>query len=228
MDVQKENQTLSAQVSELQRQVKSLQTAPTSSSQGTTVEVAVRAAVEEAVSEAAQVEQKKLKLRLTRLPAGVRSQADADALVTELMQVLQVSVQPVSVTLHKVSYSAVAAGKAPAVDKTGSISVSVGSIQDKIDILLARKKLQSCDKFRSMGVNEDLTKKQQALKSAAWPAFKAARAEGKRAYFKAEKLMINGEAYTLPTPAPSPTSSAAVAAAAPVGTPTSLPASNTT
>ena len=186
----------------------------------------MRAAVE-AVSEAAQVEQKKLNPRLTRLPAGVRSQADADALVIELLQALQVTVQPVKVTLHKASYSAVTAGSAPAADKTGSILVSVGCKQDKLDILKARKNLQSSDKFRSMGVNEDLTKKQQALKSAAWPAFKAARAEGKRAYFKAEKLIINGKDYILHTPAPSPASSSA-AAATPAGTPTTLPASNTT
>ena len=53
-----------------------------------------------------------------------------------------------------------------------------------------------------MGVNEDLTKKQQAAKSAAWPAFLAARAQNKRTSWRAEQLFIDGEQHQLGLLAP--------------------------
>ena len=195
-DTRAENEKLSAKVSALDAELKALRSEQCTTTQSPSVDT-VQTAVEVAVREAAEIERRKLNLRITRLPAGIDSQEDATELVNELQNALGVNwaVQTTRVTLLKPSYSAVAASNTPASNKTGSILFSVGSVQEELEILKARRKLQDSDKFRAVGVNEDLTKKQQAEKSAAWPDFKAARAAGKRASFHGSRLFINGEAF---------------------------------
>lgn len=180
------------------------------------VDAAVKAAVDavaEAQKEANELEARKLKLRVTRVPADVQSASAAATLVTDLMSALGVVVEPSLVMLRKPSFSAVAAGTTPAANRTSSISFSVKDEQEKLDILKARKRLRESDRFRTVGVNEDLTKKQQEAKSAAWPAFLAAKQANKRAYWKGGELMIDGKTYQPPPPntkrPPSPSATAA-------------------
>lgn len=169
-----------------------------------TVETAVKAAVD-AVTEVSDVEKRKLNLRLTRLPAAVDSQADAEKLVDELLSTLDVKATVDRVTFFplKASYASVTAGKTPAADKTGSVLVCVADAQGRDRILKARGKLRTSDRLSKMGVNEDLTRKQQAAKSAAWPAFMAARQQKRRTFWQAETLFVDGMAHHPPPPSPS-------------------------
>jgi hypothetical protein len=43
-----------------------------------------------------------------------------------------------------------------------------------------------------LGLDEDLTPTQQARKSELWPLFKEAKAAGKRAFWRAVKLFVDG------------------------------------
>lgn len=136
---------------------------------------------------------------LMRLMMSCYRMAGADVLVDELLKNLDCAdVQVESIEYHSVkrSYAAAAGGRGPASDKTGSILVTVGSVQEKGSLLRARKRLKDSCRLSSMGVNEDLTQKQQEAKSAAWPAYQAARREGKRAFWKADKLIVDGCEYT--------------------------------
>ena len=156
---------------------------------------AVKAAVQ-AVADASELEKRKLKLRIARLPPEVKSQTDAERMVPELLDALHCSpvVEKVSF-IPPSTYAAVTSGAAPSPNKTGSILVDMGTVQDKLWVLKSRKHLRDSQRFRSTGVNEDLTKRQQEAKNAAWPAFKQARQQGKRAYWQADRLFVDGESY---------------------------------
>ena len=173
----------------------------------------VRAAVE-AVTDAGQREQKKLNLRLTRLPADVQSQSEAESMVSQLMQALDVNVEPSSVTFHRPSYSAVASS-ASAPEKASAVLVTLRCMQEKVAVLRARGRLRNSERFSNTGVNEDLTKLEQTAKSAAWPAFLAARREGKRTSWRAGTLLIEGVPHQPPVCPVAPPTPASVSAPAP-------------
>lgn len=162
---------------------------------------AMQAAFAQAAADAAEIEEKKLKLRLTRLPDNVKSQTDAEALVPMLMEALDVDVVATKVTYIRPSFKAAlttSAGTSSA--KTGAVLVTVGSVQAKSTILMARKRLKDSQRFAKMGVEEDLTKMQQEAKNLAWPAFVAAKKRGDMASWRAEKLYIGGHLYSgIPT-----------------------------
>ena len=177
------------------------------------LQAAAEKAAVQAVADASELEKRKLKLRITRLPPEVKSQTDAERMVPELLDALHCSpvVEKVSF-IPPSTYAAVTSGAAPSPNKTGSILVDMGTVQDKLWVLKLRKHLRDSQRFRSTGVNEDLTKRQQEAKNAAWPAFKQARQQGKRAYWQADRLFVDGEPYcpspvvhTSPVPNATPT-----------------------
>lgn len=90
-----------------------------------------------------------------------------------------------------------------------------GREQDKEAALKARSKLRN--KF-TVGIDEDLTKKQQATKSAAWPAFLAARQENKRTFWRGGQLFINGQLHQPPVIQQAKAPATALSATAPVFT----------
>lgn len=197
---QKTNEELSlnlaastAKVNELQAQVHGSEGTSGGKQAAEMQAVLVQAAVT-ATADAAEMEQKKLNLRLNRLPETVKSQVDAEAMVPELMEALQVDVEVSKVTYlkpaAKPSYNAALTASSAPSARTGAVLVSVKSVQAKLEILKARKHLRDSPVFASVGVEEDLTKRQQELKNASWPAFVAARKAGKKAFWIAEKLVI--------------------------------------
>ena len=144
--LQQQNTALNLTISELHTQVHKLETSVHSADD----------AAATAATDAADVESRKCKLRLTRLPAEVQTQADAATFVGQLFSALEVQ-SPPSVTLYKPSFSEVAASNSTArTNKGGSIVLSCASVQDKITALKARGKLGNTS--FTVGIDEDLIK----------------------------------------------------------------------
>ena len=161
------------------------------------MQAAVVQADVEVAADAAEMEQKKVNLRLNRLPEAVKSQTDAEVMVPELMEALGVDVEATKITYIKPSYkAALTTSSTSSSVKTGAVLVSVGSVQAKLRVLMARKRLKDSDSFASMGVEEDLIKRQQDAKNQAWPAFVAAKKAGRKATWRAEKLFIDDSLHT--------------------------------
>lgn len=105
--------------------------------------------------------------------------------------------------------------------------VSVGSVQARTQVLKARKRLQNSALFATMGVEEDLTKRQQEAKNKAWPDFIKARKDGKKAFWRAGQLVVpeppttdsprlpRGDTSAAPARTNTPTPSPAAQSAAP-------------
>ena len=168
---QKSNEDLSlklaastAKVVELQAQVHGSVGTSTGIQTAEMQAVVVQAAVT-ATADAAEMEQKKLNMRLNRLPETVKSQADAEAMVPELMEALQVDIEVSQVTYlkpaAKPSFKAALTASSTPSARTGAVLVSVKSVQAKLEVLKARKHLKDSPVFASVGVEEDLTKRQQ-------------------------------------------------------------------
>ena len=68
----------------------------------------------------------------------------------------------------------------------GLVVVQFRTKEDKKAVFQAKGKLRG----NPVGVDDDLTQLQQKRKNAAWPAFKDARASGKKTQWRAEKLFI--------------------------------------
>ncbi len=84
-----------------------------------------------------------------------------------------------------------ALGKSEEADRPAGprpVLIEFHSAEDKLTVLRARRKLQGT----TWGLEEDLTPLQQSKKSAAWPAFMAARKAGRKATWRAERLFIEG------------------------------------
>ena len=80
------------------------------------------------------------------------------------------------------------------------VLVCFETVQDKHEVLKGRKNLRNSDEFKRVGLDDFLTKQQQEERSKHWPAFKAAKAAGESAYWRGEKLFINGSLHAPTTP----------------------------
>lgn len=113
-----------------------------------------------------------------------------DRVQAELVQgKLGLSVTVVSAVRQEVKKRSYAVGssKEPERDVPAPVLIEFATAEDRLTVLKARRKLQGT----RWGLEEDLTPLQQSKKRAAWPAFKEAKAAGKKAYWRAEKLFIN-------------------------------------
>jgi negative regulator of sigma E activity len=71
----------------------------------------------------------------------------------------------------------------------------MASWTDKLDVLRRKKHLANT-KFSKIGIEEDLTPKQAELKRASWPSFVKAKQDGKKTYWRAHVLFIDGKPVT--------------------------------
>jgi hypothetical protein len=85
-------------------------------------------------------------------------------------------------------------------DRPRAVLLRMGSVQDKLAVLRGCKHLARNERFHRVGVNPSLTKAQLAAKAAAYPAARAARAEGKKAWFRDHVLYIDGVQQHTPSP----------------------------
>ena len=173
--LQGENAALNRTVAELHEQVQSLQSSF------------------EAVADAPDIERRKCSLRVSRLPPEVQTQDDAAPFVAKLLHSLD---QPPAVEVKfmpasKASFANVAAGSSRT-KQSGSILVECASFQDKLGVLKARSKLRGTD-FHSVGVDENLTTRQQAARNACWDQYLQARREKKRTFWRGGQLFVDGE-----------------------------------
>ncbi len=137
------------------------------------------------------------KARLTNLPVQ-DGETPATLLTRVQTEVVQgqmkvAGVQLISATRQEQraprSYAAATTGEkqAPA-DRHPAILLEFASPADRLQVLKARRQLQGT----KYGLQEDMTPLQQARKRAAWPVFKEAKAAGKKAYWRADKLFVEG------------------------------------
>ncbi len=140
------------------------------------------------------------KARLTSFPAqdGETPATLLARVQTELVQgqMKVAGVRVISATRQEPraqrSYAAAAAGErqAPA-DRHPAVLLEFASPADRLQVLKARRLLAGT----KYGLEEDMTPWQLAQKRAAWSTFKNAKTAGKKAYWRAEKLFINGVEY---------------------------------
>ena len=147
----------------------------------------------DSAAEAPEADRKRCNLRLTRPPAECKSQTAADALAQKLWGNLGLSCSVPAAQLTKQTY-ADAANKDRKGHLGGSITLACASFHDKLLALKARRKLRDTE-FHRMGLEEDLTKRQEANKNASWDAFVQARKAGKRTSWRQGQLPIDGHAY---------------------------------
>lgn len=137
------------------------------------------------------------RLCFTRLPELPDTQSDVDLLET-VNQVLS------SIGCKAKAISAQRVGRKPGsyADKvertsvrTRPIIVTMQTWDDKIEVLRRKKNLANTS-YSKIGVEEDLTPKQASEKQACWDTYVQARKEGKKAYWRAHQLFIEGVPQT--------------------------------
>ena len=128
-----------------------------------------------AVSQAADVDkQGRRRPNLIVAKLGAKSQADADALVPQLLSNLGVTCKPAAVRLLSSTSYADAAHAAPGPHRGGSgagrVLVKFADVQDKISIYKVAKKLQGIP-FSHVHLDDDLTPAQTQIRRSRQPHF---------------------------------------------------------
>ena len=137
-------------------------------------------------------------LRLTNLPETADALADAHKLFESMGCAVQLT-QARRLGPSPGSYAAKVAGSGDAqTSKPRPIIVTMASFADKLCVLRSRKSLKDSP-FSSTGIDDDLTPLQLQMKRAVWPAYVEARKEGKKAYWRAHELFIDGKLHTTST-----------------------------
>jgi hypothetical protein len=92
---------------------------------------------------------------------------------------------------------------APIPQRSRPIVVTMANWADKLEVLRRKKHLANTN-FSKIGIEEDLTPQQAALKRASWPSFVKAKKDGKKTWWRAHVLFVDGKPMT-PTSLPSQT-----------------------
>ena len=134
-------------------------------------------------------------LRITKLQETADPLADAQALFEDMGCSVKI-VEAKRLGRLPGSYAAKAAGDSNTLSNSPRpLIITVADFGDKLSVLRNRKKLKDSN-FSKVGIDDDLTKAQMESKRAAWPAFIAARQTGKRAYWRAHTLYVDGTVFT--------------------------------
>ena len=152
----------------------------------------------DSVTDAAEIDKKKCNLRVTRLPRDIKSQEAAAPFIGKMWDTLGLATVPTATFVPPSNSYASVTARAGKTNQTGSILVKCASVQEKFDALKARKKLANTT-FHTVGLDVDLTRKQQAARSASWEDYMQARKDKKRTYWKGGELWVDGRLHCLAT-----------------------------
>ena len=178
------------------------------------------AAMQAAAGQAADAEERaRRRPNLIIAKLGAKSQADADALVPQLLSTLGVACRPTAVRLLSNTLYADAARAAPgpsgAGPGAGRVLVKFSDVQDKISIYKAAKKLQGSP-HSHVQLDDDLTPAQSQIRRSRQPHFQKLWEDQQRPRWRGVEIMVAGRIWRPSEPPKRPPSSSSALASLPV------------